>query len=152
MTDIRTLLRVTIVIKPRGGGAERHIVARIQRLPDSHPDDARRGLETFRLSIQDDDKGDKPDESDWVLPSLSFLKDRLTRRLQRVLNTVNYNEQEVEVLEDTHGLIERQFCYCQFCGRTLLEHYGYLGAIVKICPRCGKHTVCAERSRRPKRF
>jgi hypothetical protein len=152
MTDIRTLLCVEFVIKPRDGGAGRHIAARIQRLPDSHPDDARRGLETFRLSIQDDAKGDKPDQTDWVLPSFSFLKDHLTRQLHGILNTVDHNKEKVEVLEDTHGLIELQFCYCQFCGRKLLEHYGYLGAIVKICPRCNKYTGCADLSGRPKRF
>ncbi len=144
--DIRTLLRVALVIKSPDG-AQRRITAQVDRLPDTHPDDPGRGLETFRLSIWEDGK---LEQQAFVLPSLSFLKDYLTRRLHRVLNTVDHNTDVVEIIEDTHRLIQRQSCYCQFCGRKFLEHYGYLGAVVKICRRCGKYTVCADASRVPK--
>jgi hypothetical protein len=153
MTDIRTVLRVEFVIRSPAGGAERHIVAWVERLPDSHPDDACRGLETFRLSIQDDAKGDKPDESKWVLSSLNFLKYHLTRELHQILNAVDYGSgktalEVVEIVEDTHGIIEHHFCHCQYCGSIFLEHFGYLGVAIKKC-KCGRLTVCCDEFGRP---
>ncbi len=150
MSDVRTLLRVEFVIKPGAGGAGRRIVAWIQRLPDDHADDAHRGLETFRLSIQE---GDELRQEKLVLPSLRFVKDHLARQLYQILNAVDYGSGEtalevVEIVEDTHRIIEHHFCRCQYCGRIFLEHFGYLGAAIKKC-KCGKLTVCCDESGRP---
>ena len=150
MTDIRTVLRVEFVIRPPAGGAERRIVAWIERLPDSHPDDARRGLETFRLSIQE---GDELWQETWVRPSLRFAKDYLAHQLYQILNAVDYGWGEralevVEIIEDTHQIIEHHFCRCQYCGSIFLEHFGYHGAAIKKC-KCGKLTVCCDESGRP---
>jgi len=134
MDEIRTLFRVAFVIAPKKGGAQRHITAWVDRLPD-HPDDARRGLETFRLSIQDDDE---VDEKVWPLPSISLLRSYLTDRLQKILGAVNYNTHMVEIIEDTDQLIQYQEARCQFCGKRFFDHYGDLGAVIKWCSRCKK--------------
>jgi hypothetical protein len=152
MTDIRTLLRVAFVIKSPDG-VQRHVVAWVDRLPDDHPNDHGRGLETFRLSIRE---GDELKQEKLVLPSLLFVKDHLSRHLHQILDTVDYGSKEtalevVEIIEDTHRVIEHHFCHCQYCGSIFLEHFGYLGAVIKKC-KCGRLTVCRGEVGRPKRF
>lgn len=155
MTEIRTLVRVALVIKPPGG-AKRHIVAWIDRLSGDLRDDPGRGLETFRLSIEENGKLVR--EREEVLPALRYLKYELARQLHRILNAVDYPDPEeakvadvVEIIEDTHGLIELQACHCQHCGSVFLEHFGYLGAVVKKC-KCGRYTVCCDALGRRKQF
>ncbi len=155
MTEIRTLVRVALVIK-LPGGAERHIVAWIDRLANDPRDDPGRGLETFRLSIEDN--GNLVREQEEVLPVLKYLKYELVRQLHGILNAVDYPDPEeakvadvVEIIEDTHGLIGLQACHCQHCGSVFLEHFGYLGAVVKKC-KCGRYTVCCDALGRRKQF
>lgn len=155
MTEIKTLVRVAFIIRPLDGD-ERHIVGRIDRLSGDRRDDPGRGLETFRLSIEENGKTVR--EREEVLPALKYLKHELTRQLHRILNAVEYPDLEeatvadvVEIVEDKNRLIEHHVCRCQHCGSVFLEHFGYLGAVVKKC-KCGRYTVCADASGRPERF
>jgi len=147
---IRSVLRVACVIHPPDGAAQ-HVTAWVDRLPDDHPDDADRGLETFRLSIRVDDQ---LEQQEWVLPSVGFARDRVARRLHEILNQVDYGSAEtalavVEIIEDTHRIIEHHFCHCRYCGSIFLERFGYLGTAIKKC-KCGRLTVCCDEAGRPR--
>jgi len=104
------------------------------RLPDDDGCDPARRIERYRAQIEDSQG--KPWEDTWYASHIAMVKTYLLVQIQARLDTVNQEIHEVQVVEDTAGLLPLYHVLCQHCSRVWSHSFGPVHGLRFKCDSC----------------